>query len=212
MTLKQLILLALVFSGCTCSSSSQDDDPDDDATGNAGSTGGQDICEDTDCESPTFGSSMQPGQADDPDARNCDTLGDRRDATKDEQADHCVCSESMDIDHDGGTETRAQWRCYGPNPEADPVGGTGAPVAAECGGATSLAGRSPGNCLFLSNCEGFSYTVSCLDHSCLCLVDNMPTAELEPMDACPASVQKMSDLCGWDLQYVGGESFGGPSG
>ncbi len=116
----------------------------------------------------------------------CSPEGARRAATAGEMAQYCLCTS---IGED------LAWECYGPPP-------TGAPPATTCTYSTEDPGTGQGSCY--SSWEKCSdnkvYAISCVDSHCQCLVQGVPSAQLAPMQICPAQKADFNLLCGWNLQ------------
>jgi hypothetical protein len=116
--------------------------------------------------------------------------GDRRDATTEESGTYCLCVEDAGL----------RWRCFGPELEDPPAGGArGAPPAA-CERVFGQAGKE--SCIVQwGDCsDQHLYAIVCIEGACVCLVDNVSTAELEPMSVCPEDVDAINELCGWALE------------
>lgn len=125
---------------------------------------------------------VEPGDCGDP--------GDRRDATADEAASYCICLES------------GHWVCYGPDPLAEPAGGSnGSPPAACMEGFKQQPSPDSLSCLWswTSCSDGHDYMLRCFDGSCHCLIDGTSRTELEPGESCPADLETMNAACGWAL-------------
>jgi hypothetical protein len=114
----------------------------------------------------------------------CEPVGSKRAGRPTDEYQYCVCEK------DGG------WTCYGPNPSKVET------KRVRCGSVLEHPTLGvPESCLYIwSNCtSGRTYTVSCIDGFCWCLVNNESMAELEPRTKCPRTPEEVNTSCGWNL-------------
>ena len=148
--------------------------------GSAGSGGG---------ESSSAGSGAGSTEAGPSADLQCETTGQRRNATPAESAQYCVCEVVSPADDS------LIWRCYGPAP--------GSPTPSpKCTYEDANQGTGTGSCWvnWASCSDGQNYSLSCADQSCSCLIDGRRTTiQVEPRDSCPMDLNGINAVCGWNL-------------
>jgi hypothetical protein len=130
-----------------------------------------------------------------PAAIMCSTVGERRNATPDENAQYCTCTQVTDRE---GTQSNTWllWSCYGPPP------GSPSP-STSCTYRDFSPGIGNGSCWvdWASCSDGQTYSMQCANRNCSCLVQGHRTTVLvEPRDTCPDNKPDLNALCGWNLQ------------
>jgi hypothetical protein len=120
----------------------------------------------------------------------CETAGERRTASPEEDGSECVCEVAEALG-------ASFWRCYGPDPESpDTRGGKDSKVI--CGDLFVQPGDS--SCLIQWACsDQRSYGISCVSDVCFCLISTEPAVELEPGTGCTEDLSTLNEHCGWSL-------------
>ena len=141
------------------------------------------------------------------DVYGCGKAGERRQARPGEFASYCLCEER---EYQGGL--KLLWSCYGANPsDPEPFGGVHGAPEAKCDNFFRHGGGA-GSCLAIwSECtDDHQYSVSCVDDSCLCLVDGTAKATIESRDCCPSTGDEVNTACGWDLRVDPNQATASP--
>lgn len=106
--------------------------------------------------------------------------GDRRDSVEGDTGPRCVCLE------------QGFWGCFGVSPERQIGGST------TCSGSLNSLGE---DCYWiLSDCrDNRTYSVTCSQGNCFCVVNATVVGQLEPGLKCPGSLEEVNMLCSWAL-------------
>ena len=117
----------------------------------------------------------------------CSREGDRRIAVPEEMAAYCVCTTVLNQD---GSPVLV-WDCYGPSMEQR------SRESLECQAHTTLGGDGE-SCLEQWTCDGTTYSFSCIEGSCVCIVDGETAQVPIEIDRC-VDLDEINFQCGWML-------------